>query len=81
MAKPRRKGTGSEKWITEADQRMEQKGTKGSFTRAAKKAGRSVGEEISAVLKPGSKASTKMKKKAAFAKAMRKIAARKRKSP
>lgn len=60
------------KWMQKAADRMKKKGTKGSFTAAAKKAGRSVGEQIKAVLKPGSKASTKMKRKAAFAKAARK---------
>ena len=43
------------------------KSTKGSFTRMAKAAGRSVQAEAAAVLKPGSKASPAAKKKANFA--------------
>ena len=43
------------------------KSKRGSFTRAAKKAGRSVQGEAAAVLKPGSKASPAMKNKANFA--------------
>lgn len=41
---------------------------KGEFTAKAKAAGKSVQEEASAVLKPGSKASAKTKKQANFAK-------------
>lgn len=43
------------------------KSTKGSFTKVAKKAGRSVQQEAKAVLKKGSKASPARKKKANFA--------------
>ena len=43
------------------------KSTRGSFTAAAKKAGKSVQQEAADVLKPGSKASPAMKKKANFA--------------
>lgn len=48
----------------------------GSFTRKAKAAGRSVAEEATAVLKPGSQASTRTKRQAALAKTLRKVAAR-----
>lgn len=41
--------------------------TKGSFTKAAKSSGMSVQEKAASVLKPGSKASPAMKKKANFA--------------
>lgn len=43
------------------------KSTRGSFTRAAKKSGQSVQQKAASVLKPGSKASPAMKKKANFA--------------
>lgn len=43
------------------------KSTKGSFTKAAKSSGMSVQQKAAAVLKPGSKASPAMKKKANFA--------------
>lgn len=43
------------------------KSTKGSFTRAAKAAGKSIQQEAADVLKPGSKASPAMRKKANFA--------------
>ena len=46
---------------------------KGSFTRQAKKAGKSVGEYASSVLKKGSKASTTTKRRATLAKTLRKI--------
>ena len=42
--------------------------TKGSFTKAAKASGQTVAQKTTAVLKPGSKASVAMKKKAQFAK-------------
>jgi hypothetical protein len=44
------------------------KSKEGTFTAAAHKAGRSVKEEESAVLKKGSKASPELKKKAQFSK-------------
>lgn len=40
---------------------------KGTFTAAAKKSGMSVSQKTASVLKPGSKASPAMKKKAQFA--------------
>lgn len=40
---------------------------RGTFTAAAKRAGKSVQAEAAAVLKPGSRASAAMKKKANFA--------------
>ena len=67
------------KWIQAARNRMEKKGTVGSFSRAAKKAGKSTSAYAADVLKEGSKASPAMKKKAAFAKAMAKIRNKKKK--
>ena len=49
----------------------------GAFTASAK-AGESTGAHISRVLSPGSKASTKEKQRANFAKNMRKIARKKK---
>lgn len=60
----------AKKWIQKAVNKMEKKGTVGSFSAAAKKAGKSTAAEASSVLKSGSHASTKMKKKAQFAKNM-----------
>jgi hypothetical protein len=57
-------------WIQGAVKKMEKKGTVGSFSAAAKRAGKSTAAEASSVLKPGSHASSKMKKKAQFAKNM-----------
>lgn len=48
--------------------------TRGAFTKKAKAAGKSVQEEANAVLKPGSKASTKTKRQANLAKTAAKIA-------
>lgn len=50
----------------------------GAFTASAK-GGESTGAHISRVLSPGSKASTKEKQRANFAKNMRKIARKKKK--
>ena len=50
----------------------------GSFKRAAKKAGRTVAQEARAVLRPGSHASRKMKRKAGLAKAFATMRKRKR---
>ncbi|MEM4134447.1 MAG: hypothetical protein QXV73_04545 [Candidatus Micrarchaeia archaeon] len=63
-----------EKWIQKAVSKMKRKGTVGSLTRAAKKAGAYKGGKISleylqSLLKKGGK----MAKKARFALAMRKI--------
>lgn len=61
------------KWIQGAIKRP------GAFTKKAKRAGKSVGEYASSVLKKGSKASTRTKRQAALAKTFRKMA-RKRKA-
>jgi len=55
------------KWIQKAVKKMKQKGTIGSFSRAAKRAKMSTKAYANKVLKKGSKASKKMKKKALFA--------------
>ena len=59
------------KWIQKAVKKMEQKGTKGSFTRWCKSNGYDgvTSDCISAALKKGGKVA----KKASFAKAMRSI--------
>lgn len=66
------------KWIQKATARMKRKGTVGSFSRAAKKAGMSTSAYARKVLKKGSKASAAMKKKAAFAKATSKFRRKKK---
>lgn len=58
----------AKKWIQKAVKKMKKKGTVGSFSAAAKRAGKSTTAYASKVLKPGSKASPAMKKKAQFAK-------------
>lgn len=61
-------------WIQEARKRMEQKGTVGSLTRLAKKAGAYKGGKISLkFLQNALKKGGKIAKKARFALAMRKI--------
>lgn len=50
----------------------------GAFTAQAKKAGKSVSAFATQVLKPGSKASTKTKRRAALAKTLRKLSKRKK---
>ena len=55
-------------WIKKATEKMKEKGTVGSFSKAAKKAGKSTSAYATQVLKKGSKASPEMKKKANFAK-------------
>ena len=57
-------------WIQSAVNKMKAKGTVGSFTAAAKKAGKSTAQEEASVLKTGSHASSAMKKKANFARNM-----------
>lgn len=57
----------TEHWIQKATAKMERKGTKGSFSDAAKRHGRSTVEEAAHDLAPGSHASTKTKRKALFA--------------
>lgn len=56
------------KWIQKAVAGMKKKGTVGSFSAAAKRAGKSTSAMASSVLKPGSHASSTMRKKAQFAK-------------
>jgi hypothetical protein len=58
----------AKRWIQSAVKRMKKKGTVGSFSRAAKRAGMSTSAYANKVLKKGSKASPAMKKKANFAK-------------
>jgi len=58
----------AEKWMQAARNKMEKKGTVGSFTKAAKRAGMSTAAYQKQVL-ANPKASTKMKRKAAFRKA------------
>lgn len=72
-SKPKKKN-----WIQAAREKMEEKGTVGSFSKAAKKAGKSTSAMTSSVLKKGSKASSAMKKKAQFAKNMAKIRRKKK---
>ena len=57
-----------DKWIAKAVSKG-----KGSFARAAEKAGKSTSAYATQVLKPGSKASPKMKKKAVLAKTLAKL--------
>jgi hypothetical protein len=78
MARKSSKKSGK-KWIQKARQRMEEKGTVGAFTRSAKKSGQSVGAHAASVLKKGSGASALEKKRAVFARNMRKIARRRKK--
>lgn len=68
------------KWMQKAAERMEQKGTVGEFTRKAKRAGMTVSQYASKVLAPGSKASTKTKRQAVFAKNAAKVSRRRKKS-
>ena len=57
----------AKKWIQAATDRMEKKGTKGTFSKAADKAGMSTGAYADKVLSKSSKASPALKKKANFA--------------
>ncbi len=66
------------KWMEAASAKMKASGTKGSFKKAAAKAGKSVKEEAAAVTKPGSKASPKLKAKANFAKVAMKFGKKKK---
>lgn len=54
-------------WIQGAVKKMKAKGTQGSFSKAAKHAGKSTSAYASKVLAKGSKSSPAMKKKAQFA--------------
>lgn len=67
----------SEKWIQKASSKMEKKGTKGSFTKLAKKAGgvkKEGGIKESFIAKELHSKNQKIRKKAQFAKNMKKIA-------
>lgn len=67
----------SEKWIQKASEKMERKGTKGSFTRIAKKSGgikKGGGIKKSFIEKEIHSKNPKIRKKAQFAKNMKKIA-------
>jgi hypothetical protein len=63
--------------FSDAAKKIEKKGTEGVFTAKAKKAGKSVQAYAKQVLAPGSKASTKTKRQAAFAKGAKTIADKK----
>lgn len=67
MAKKKRQGD----WIAAAIKKP------GSFSNQAKKAGKSTSAYAAQVLKPGSKASTKTKRRAALAKTLAKLRKRK----
>lgn len=68
----------AEKFLQKARQRMEEKGTVGSFTKSAKKSGQSVQAHAHSVLAKGSHASPLEKKRAVFAENMKKIAERRK---
>ncbi len=68
MAIPERRG---DKWLAGARASMERKGTVGSFTRSATRAGQSVQEHARSVLAKGSNASTTEKRRAVFAQNVR----------
>ena len=72
------KGKKKRKWLQAARRTMEAKGTVGAFTRQAKAAGMSVEEYAAMVLRPGSKASPRTKKRAQFARTAGKIGRRKK---
>lgn len=55
-------------WIEKAAKKMKEKGTEGSFTKSAKKAGMGVSSLVSKDLSSKSKASPIQKKRAQFAK-------------
>ena len=68
----KRKSTG--KWMQAAEATMEKKGTKGLFTKKAKRAGMSVQAYANYVLSHKGKFSTKTIREALFAKNAKKIA-------
>lgn len=72
MGKKAKKG-----WLGKVSRSMEKRGTQGAFTRSAKAAGKSVQEYADSVL-ANPRASLKQKRRAAFAKAMKTIAARRK---
>lgn len=57
----------TDKWAQKADEKMEEKGTKGSLTKAAHSAGYSSPIEYAHHILASKDASTKMKRKANFA--------------
>ncbi len=59
----------AKKWMQKVSKSIAKRGTKGSFSGAAKRAGMSTAAYASKVLKPGSHASAVTKKRAALAKA------------
>ena len=61
------------KWMQGVKNSMEAKGTTGSFSKSAKKAGMGTQEYATKVTSPGSKSSGKMKKRAALAKTFAKF--------
>lgn len=65
----------AKKWMQQAVPKK----NKGKFTKAAKKAGMSVSAYANKVTKPGSKASTKLKREANLAKTFKKIANKRKK--
>ena len=60
-------GLGRKRWAQKAAKKMKQKGTEGSLTSAAHKAGYNSAMEYAHHIKADDSASTKMKRKAAFA--------------
>ena len=64
----------AEKWIQGVRQKMERTGTEGAFTRQAHAVGMTPRRYATQVLKEGSRASTKTKRRAAFLKAISSIA-------
>jgi hypothetical protein len=66
--KPKLKKEGEDNSFSDAGKEIQKKGTEGVFTAKAKKAGMGVQEYAAKVLAKGSKASTKTKRQAAFAK-------------
>ena len=74
--KSTRKSSGSGKWLQKAEKRMEQKGTKGLFTKKAKRAGMGVQQYANYVLSHKNKFSKKTIEEAVFAKNANKVAKR-----
>lgn len=64
------------KWMSKVKEGIEQRGTAGSFSRSAKKAGMSTGAYAAKVTKPGSEASAKTKRRANLAKVFARARAR-----
>ena len=68
LTKPTEVSEAEDKSFSKAAKEIEKKGTEGVFTAKADKAGMGVQAYAAKVLKKGSKASTKTKRQAAFAK-------------